>query len=311
VPDNRERVIVSELAPLPSGRPERLVYFGTPDVAVAPLEALVANGFDIALVVTRSDKRRGRGSDLAPTPVKDAARRLLIPVSHSVSDALDVGSDLGVVVAFGQLIREPVLTRLPMVNLHFSLLPRWRGAAPVERAILAGDAVTGVCLMQLELGLDTGPILDRVEVPIGDRQTAEELRSQLVEAGTEQLVRNLAPGLGPATPQVGEPTYAAKLEPAESAIDWSRTAVEADRLIRIGLAWTIFRGKRLKILAAEPFDAADTADAGCFLGPVSVGCGSGSMRLRIVQPEGRPAMDAMAWSNGARPVVGERVGAAR
>ena len=158
---------MTELAVLPSGRPQRLVYFGTPDMAVPPLEALVADGFDVALVITRIDKRRGRGSDVAPSPVKAAALRLELPVSHLVDDALLVGADLGVVVAFGQLITAHVLERLPMVNLHFSLLPRWRGAAPVERALLAGDATTGVCLMQLAEGLDTGPLLDVVEVPIG------------------------------------------------------------------------------------------------------------------------------------------------
>ena len=138
--------------------PRRLVYFGTPEMAVAPLEALVHAGFEVAAVVTRVDKRRGRGSDLLPSPVKRAAIALGLPVFHQVDDVLALGADLGVVVAFGQLIKPHALAALPMVNLHFSLLPRWRGAAPVERALLAGDDVTGVCLMQLDEGLDTGPI---------------------------------------------------------------------------------------------------------------------------------------------------------
>ena len=300
---------MTTLAPLPTGRPQRIVYFGTPEMAVPPLEALVTAGFDVALVVTRVDKRRGRGNDVAPSPVKAAAQRLLIPVSHQVSDALDVAADLGVVVAFGQLIREPILEQLPMVNLHFSLLPRWRGAAPVERALLAGDDVTGVCLMQLEVGLDTGPVLDVVEVPIGAAQTADELRRTLVEVGSAQLVRNLERGLGAGTPQQGEPTYAAKLEAAEFEIDWSLPAVAIDRLVRLGVAWTTFRGKRLKVLAAEVSDVSeDEGAASTFTSPLSIATGTGSLRLSVVQPEGKPKMDATSWANGAQPRVGERVG---
>src|SRR6476659_8865028 len=145
------------LAPIPVW-PRRLVYLGTPATAVPPLQALVTSGWDVALVVTGADTRRGRGSATSPSPVKAAALELGLPVAHRVEEVLDAGADLGVVVAFGRLIRRPVLERLGFVNLHFSLLPRWRGAAPVERARLAGDAETGVCLMQLEEGLDTGPV---------------------------------------------------------------------------------------------------------------------------------------------------------
>lgn len=301
---------MTELAPLPTGRPRRLVYVGTPKMAVAPLEALVASGFDIALVITRADKRRGRGSELTPSPVKAAAVRLGLAVSHQVGDAVTVGADLGVVVAFGQLIKAEVLERLPMVNLHFSLLPRWRGAAPVERALLAGDEVTGVCLMQLELGLDTGDIIDRVEVPIGARQTADDLRRSLVDVGTTQLIDNLERGLGPAAPQVGDITYAAKLDPAELAIEWTRSAAEVDRLVRLGLAWTTFRGKRLKVLATEIGPGGEDAPAGTFIDPLTVACWRSAVVLDRVQPEGKPAMPAQAWANGARPLVGERLGVA-
>ncbi|MEO6123353.1 MAG: methionyl-tRNA formyltransferase [Ilumatobacteraceae bacterium] len=305
---------MTSLAPLPAGRPQRIVYFGTPEMAVPPLEAVVAAGFDVALVVTRVDKRRGRGSDTAPSPVKAAAQRLLIPVSHRVADALDVGADLGVVVAFGQLIREPILEQLPMVNLHFSLLPRWRGAAPVERALLAGDVTTGVCLMQLDVGLDTGPILDVVEVPIGASQTADELRHVLVEIGSEQLVRNLAAGIGPATPQVGEVTYAAKLDPTEFEIDWSKPAVVIDRFVRLGVAWTTFRGKRLKVISASPVAGDEVvanfagADPGVYTGSLRIGAGQGAIELHVVQPEGKPKMDAKSWANGIQPRLGEHVG---
>ncbi|MCU1391389.1 MAG: fmt [Ilumatobacteraceae bacterium] len=298
---------MTELAPLPVGAPRRLVYLGTPQMAVAPLEALVAAGFEIALVVTRADKRRGRGAELAPSPVKAAAQRLGLPVSHVAADAVGAGADLGVVVAFGQLIKPDVLAVLPMVNLHFSLLPRWRGAAPVERALLAGDETTGVCLMQLEVGLDTGGILDRIEVPIGARQTADDLRRALVDVGTTQLVDNLRRGLGDVTAQVGDATYAAKLDPAEFAIDWTRPAIEIDRLVRLGVAWTWFRGKRLKVLETEPGgsdgQSAGASASGAFVAPLSVECWRSTLTLVRVQPEGKPPMPAAAWANGARPTA--------
>jgi methionyl-tRNA formyltransferase len=284
------------------------VYFGTPDMAVPPLEALVANGFHVALVVTRVDKRRGRGAQTAPSPVKAAAERLGLPVSHAVDDALETGADLGVVVAFGHLIKEHVLAQLPMINVHFSLLPRWRGAAPVERALLAGDDVTGVSLMQLELGLDTGPVLGTIEMPIGPRQTAGELRQELVRVGSQLLVDSLRAGLGEARPQVGEATYAAKLEPSEFEIDWSQSAVEIDRLVRLGAAWTTFRGRRLKILTTEIADG-PPSEPGTFIAKLVVACGAGALTLVRVQPEGKPPMDAPAWANGAHPVSGELLGA--
>lgn len=272
----------------------RLAYFGTPAMAVPPLQALVAAGHDIALVVTRADKRRGRGSELSPSPVKAAALELGLPVSHDVDDVLGLGVELGVVVAFGQLIRPHVLAEVPMVNLHFSLLPRWRGAAPVERALLAGDQETGVCLMQLEEGLDTGPVLDTVRVPIGPRVTANELRAQLVQVGTEQLVRALAAPLGVAVPQQGEPTYAAKIQPAELRIDWSRPVQDIDRLVRLGGAWTTFRGKRVKVHVAELGDAPEQL-------PPTPG-----LRLVTVQPEGKAPMPFTDFARGARPQPDER-----
>src|SRR4029079_8153688 len=183
-----------EIAVTAAAPPRRLVFLGTPQMAVPALRALVDAGFDVALVVTRIDKRRGRGSELMPSPVKATALELGLPVSHSVDDVLAVGADLGVVVAFGQLIKPHVLDVMPMVNLHFSLLPRWRGAAPVERALLAGDSETGVCLMQLEEGLDTGPVYRVVVVPIGPTITADELRRELVDVGTSLLVDELRAG---------------------------------------------------------------------------------------------------------------------
>ncbi|HEX6657013.1 MAG TPA: methionyl-tRNA formyltransferase [Ilumatobacter sp.] len=264
----------------------RLVYLGTPAIAVPPLEALVAAGHHVALVVTGADKRRGRGNETSPSPVKQAATRLGIPVSHVVDDVLGVGAELGVVVAFGRLIKPHVLAELRMVNLHFSLLPRWRGAAPVERAVLAGDTVTGVCVMAVEEGLDTGGVYARVEVPIGPATTLDELRDELVQVGTQLLVDTLEAGLGEPVPQDGEPTYARKIDPAELRIDWSLPAAAIDRLVRLGGAWTTFRGGRVKINAARLDD--------------------GELVPTVVQPEGKRPMSYAAWRNGARPGAGER-----
>ncbi len=264
----------------------RLVYLGTPLIAVPPLEALVAAGHDVTLVVTGPDRRRGRGGATSPTPVKQTAERLGVAVSHRVDDVLGADAELGVVVAFGQIIRPHVLAELPMVNLHFSLLPRWRGAAPVERAILAGDTTTGVCVMAVDEQLDTGAVYARAEVPIGDETTADELRAVLVEVGSRLLVDTLADGLPEPVPQSGEPTYAAKIDPAELRIDWSRPPAEIHRLIRIGGAWTTFRGARVKIHGAR-----------------LVG---GQVVPTEVQPEGRPRMAYDAWRNGARPSPDER-----
>ncbi|MFM7082969.1 MAG: methionyl-tRNA formyltransferase, partial [Actinomycetota bacterium] len=137
---------------MPTGGVRRIVYLGTPEMAVAPLRALVDAGVEVALVVTRADKRRGRGSALSPSPVKALALELGLPVSHELDDATKVGAALGVVVAYGRIIPLRVLSQLPMINVHFSLLPRWRGAAPVERALLAGDDETGICIMRVEEG---------------------------------------------------------------------------------------------------------------------------------------------------------------
>ena len=166
----------------------RLAYLGTPEAAVPPLRALVADGHDVALVVSQADKKRGRGGALVPSPGKAAAIELGLPVSSRVADVIDAGVELGVVVAFGRLVKPDVLARVPMINVHFSLLPRWRGAAPVERAILAGDTETGVDIMQLEEGLDTGPVYAEERVTIGRDETAPELRARLVELGTRMLV---------------------------------------------------------------------------------------------------------------------------
>jgi methionyl-tRNA formyltransferase len=279
-------------------------------VATGPLRALVEAGHDVALVVSRPDRRRGRGGALLPSPVKATALELGLPVSERVDDVIDVGAELGVVVAFGRIIRPHVLAAVPMVNMHFSLLPRWRGAAPLERAILAGDTTTGVCVMAVEEGLDTGAVYACAEVPLGPEDTLEELRAALAARGTELLVRLLRDGLPDPRRQVGEPTYADKIEPHEHRLEWTRSAVELHRVVRLGQAWTTFRGARLKVPRARLLPAgADVPPPGVIDAErLVVGAGEGGLELVEVQPEGRPVQAAAAWRNGARLRPGERLG---
>ncbi len=290
-----------------TGRPDRLAFLGTPDVAVPTLEALAASGFEIAAVLTNADKRRGRGGSLVPSPVKVAAQHLEIPVVHHVDALLELDplADLAVVVAFGRIIKPHVLEQIPMVNLHFSLLPRWRGAAPVERALLAGDTVTGVCVMEVALGLDTGDVYAVEEVAIEPRDTLSSLRARLVGVGTRLLVDSLSAGLGEPVPQSGEPLYASKIDPAELLVDWTRPAAELDRLVRLGGAWTTLAGRRLKLIDAEP--VAHGSSPGTIVTD-TVGTGEGALRLVTVQPEGKGPMPWAAFANGARLGAGARLG---
>jgi methionyl-tRNA formyltransferase len=299
---------MARLAP-PPARPSRLVYLGTPALAVPPLRALVAAGFDVARVVTRPDRRRGRGGRSRPSPVKAAAEELGLDVTSQVDDVLGIGAELGVVVAFGQIIRPHVLAELPMVNLHFSLLPRWRGAAPVERALLAGDDTTGVCLMAVEEGLDTGGVYARAETPIGATDTLETLRDRLVGLGTGLLVDGLTAGLSPPAPQRGEETYATKLTPEDRRLDWAEPADHLDRVVRLGGAWTTFRGARFRVWSATPRPDLPSPSPG-HLDPSSLAVGTGThpLVLEEVQPEGRARQDAAAWRNGAHLGADDRLG---
>lgn len=294
------------LAPAPP-RPRRLVYLGTPEMAVPPLRALHEAGFDVALVISRADKRRGRGSTISPSPVKAEALELGLPVSHDLNDALEVEADLGVVVAYGRIIPTAILEQLPMVNIHFSLLPRWRGAAPVERAILAGDETTGVCLMVVDVDLDTGGIYARREVVIGENQSLGELQSELVGAGSTLLVEELENGLKPPIAQQGEPTYAAKIESKEFRLDFSRPAVELHRLIRLGRAWCTFRDRRLKVLRTSVVHDEIGSAAPGVLDGARAATGDGWLMLHEVQPEGKRPVDVGSWLNGAKPETGERL----
>lgn len=295
----------------------KLVYLGTPEMAVPPLRALHVAGHEIVLVVTGMDKRRGRRGAPSPNPVKAAALELGLAVAHDPDEVIGLDADLGVVVAYGRLIRPHQLAALDMVNLHFSLLPRWRGAAPVERALLEGDERTGVCLMAVEEGLDTGCVYRRAEVPIGPATTAAELRATLVGVGTDLLVQALADGLDDCEPQSSEGvTHAAKLSPADLELDWSRPAAMLSRVVRVGGAWSTLDGARLKVHAAEVVDEddLDATERAVAPGTVfedhgrpSVRCGGGALVLREVQPAGKGAMAARDWANGARP-VGRRLG---
>ncbi len=298
----------------------RLAFLGTPELAVPALRALVEAGHDVAVVLSRPDRRRGRGSTLSPSPVKEEATRLGIPVVTAYDDLLATSPELGVVVAFGRIIPVSVLDQVPMVNLHFSLLPRWRGAAPVERAILAGDEVTGVCVMAVEEGLDTGAVYASAETAVGAEESLDGLRRRLVAIGTDLLVQALAGPLPPPIPQVGEPTYAAKIAPGELALDWARPALELSRVVRVGGAWTTVKGRRLKVLAAavvggpgrpalfsDPTGGATSFPPGTVVDDV-VATGQGWLALHRVQPEGRAALDAASWARGARLAPGERLG---
>jgi methionyl-tRNA formyltransferase len=294
----------------------RIIFLGSPADAVPALGALREAGHDVALVVTQPDRRRGRGGAVDPSPVKRLALELGLPVvtpercKEALPDIAGSGATLGVVVAFGQLIPQSVLDALPagFVNLHFSLLPRWRGAAPVERAVLAGDSETGVCLMQLEKGLDTGPVYACERVTIGDEETAGELRARLVEVGTGLLLANLdkVPTSEP-TPQEGETTYADKLTVEEFELDWTRPAAELARVVRAGNprpgAWTTARGRRLKVLRARAEDG--EGEPGTVVGKARVATGAGVLQLVDVQPEDKSAMEGKAWAAGFR---GDRLG---
>ncbi|HEY6471240.1 MAG TPA: methionyl-tRNA formyltransferase [Acidimicrobiales bacterium] len=295
----------------------RIAYLGTPHMAVRPLRSLVEAGHEVVLCVTRPDRRRGRGGETTPSPVKQAALELGIPVSDDMKDLAALNAELAVVVAFGRIIPAAILEQLPMVNVHFSLLPRWRGAAPVERAILAGDAETGVCLMQVAAGLDTGDVYAERVVPIDDEITLSDLRVELVDVACDLLVEELRDGLAslpPAQPQHGEVTVAQKITKEDLHLDWSRSAVQLHRVVRLEHAWTTFRGKRLGVLEVSVVDPArddppleGSVPPGTLHGAM-VATGEGFLELRRVQPESRSPMSAEAWLRGIRPAASERLG---
>lgn len=295
---------------MPASRPDHIVFFGTPDVAVASLRGLRDAGLPVDLVVTGVDKRRSRGTATSPSPVKVVAAEMGIPVVHDLAEMLRVvasleGTVLGVVVAFGRLLPTNVLEALPLVNLHFSLLPRWRGAAPVERAILAGDSETGVCLMRVRRELDSGEVFARQSVPIGETDTLEDLRDALNRAGVALLVSACRDGFGIGTPQIGEVTYAHKITSDDLRLTWESVA-GVMRRVRVGGAFGVAAGQRVKVhecrIASGDSVPMDGTNGSVWSrrGVIGVRCGDGGIELITVQPEGRARMSAAAWWNGLR-----------
>ena len=278
----------------------RLVYFGTPEIAVAPLRALCDAGFEITLAATGPDRRRRRRGAAEPSAVSRAATELGIPVTHRPEDAVGAAGDAdgAVVVAYGRLVGADVLDALPAVNVHFSLLPRWRGAAPMERAILAADTTTGVSLMALTETLDAGPLYSTAATPIGADETLAELRERLVDLSCPLLVELLRAGPRDPVAQQGEVTWAAKIGEDDLRLDWDRPAVELHRRVRLGRAWTTLAGERLRVLRAAVEPSHD-GPPGLLKGLV-VGTAAGGLRLEEVQAAGRRALPAGEWHRGAR-----------
>lgn len=285
-----------------------VVFLGTPQAAVTVLDALVEAGHPVLLVVSRRDARRGRGSAVSPSPVKERA----IELGLETTDDLDELSrrtfppaTMGVVVAYGRIIPAALLGVLPMLNVHFSLLPRWRGAAPVERAILAGDERTGVCVMGVEEGLDTGPVFAREEIAIGDLGTAA-LTDALARVGARLLCAVLADRDAVGEPQSGEVTYAGKISPADLVIDWGEPADSVLRRVRAVAAHTVLEGRRVRIVQAEPCDG--SLVAGQMSADGTVGTAEGCVRLLRVRPESRAEMEAAAWLRGINTSFPVRLG---
>jgi methionyl-tRNA formyltransferase len=294
---------VTPLAPLPRERAKRIVYIGTPEIAVAPLQTLVAEGFVIELVVTGVDKRRGRGTETSANPVKAAALALGIPVSHDINDVLKLNPDglLGVVVAFGNIIAPEILQHVPMINIHYSALPRWRGAAPVERAILSGDSTTAVCIIQVVEQLDAGDVLATAPCAIGDDDSVVALRGRLGQLALPLLIDICSNGVSSQQAQTGEVVVARKITAHDLAIDWSSIPVAISRQVRLGNAFTFFDGKRFKV--HEVSSASEQLPAGSISvhdARVLVGARGGSIQLDTVQPEGKPRTSASEWARGAR-----------
>ncbi|MBM1310002.1 methionyl-tRNA formyltransferase [Sulfitobacter mediterraneus] len=300
----------------------RIVFMGTPDFSVPVLEALAAAGHEIAAVYCQPPRPAGRGKKDRPSPVQARAEALGFEVRHPVSlktpeaqaDFAALGADVAVVVAYGLILPQAVLDAPARgcLNIHASLLPRWRGAAPIHRAIMAGDAETGVCIMQMEAGLDTGPVLLRKTTPIGAEETTAQLHDRLSQMGAGAIVEALGrlDQLVPAAQPDEGVTYAAKIDKAEARIDWSKPAVEVDRLIR-GLspfpgAWFELDGLRIKALGSRLADGSSTA--GEVLGSdLRVACGAGAVVLTRLQRAGKAAQDTQVFQQGAQIGAGQRL----
>lgn len=290
----------------------KIVYMGTPDFAVAPLEAIIKAGHQVTAVVTQPDKQKGRGKEVQMTPVKECALRHNIPVlqptkikeKEAVEQLREYPADLFVIAAFGQLLSEEILTMPPLgcVNIHASLLPAYRGAAPIQWAILNGEKETGVTIMQMEKGLDTGDMLLKKVVPIEVKETGESLHDKLMEVGAELIVEALplieAGKITPKKQDDSKSSYASRLNKEMGRIDWGKEAVELERLVR-GLnswpsAYTSYRGKTLKIWEADVIEERSGKLPGEIVRVgkdfLDVACKKDSLRIFSLQLEGKKRM---------------------
>jgi methionyl-tRNA formyltransferase len=284
----------------------KLVFMGTPDFAVVTLKALVAAGHEIAAAYSQPPRPAGRGQSVRPSPVQDyaAAQGIEVRTPLSLKSAVeqksfaDLKADASVVVAYGLLLPQAILDapRFGCFNVHASLLPRWRGAAPIQRAIMAGDAESGVTIMRMELGLDTGPMMKMGRVPLTPETTTSSLHDELAALGAKLMVEVLKQPESAGMPQPAEGvTYARKIDKAETKIDFAKTAVEVRNHIH-GLspfpgAWCILGGSRVKILKAQAVDHV-TNDA------LTFACGSGAIKFLSLQREGKGVMDAVIFLRG-------------
>ena len=298
-------------------RPLSLVFMGTPDFAATILAALIAAGHRIAAVYTQPPRPAGRGHRLQPSPVQQLAERHGLPVRCPASlripeaqaEFAAIGADAAIVAAYGLILPEPILAapRLGCLNVHASLLPRWRGAAPIQRAILAGDPETGVTIMQMDEGLDTGPILLQEAIPIGSKTTAGELTEQLAGLGGRLMIEALegvAGGRLTARPQPAEGVaYAGKLRREEAQLDWCQPAAQLERQVRAFDPWPgaffFAREERIRVLSAETEPQTTDAPLGAVLDErLSIACGEGVLRPLRLQRPGRAALDVADFLRG-------------
>ena len=295
----------------------RIVFMGTPDFAVPALQALVDAAHEVVCVYTQPPRPGGRrGRELTPTPVHSRAADLGIEVRHPANlkgaeaqaDFAALDADVAVVAAYGLILPQAVLDapKHGCLNIHASILPRWRGAAPIHRAVMAGDPVTGVTIMQMEAGLDTGPMLAFARTPTEDKTTGE-LTEELAEIGAQLMVGTLIdlPALHPLKQDETQATYAAKIDKAEARIDWTQPADAIERLVR-GLApfpgaWFELDGTRVKLLRAE-LAQGEGAPGEVVGDALEIACGSGALRPVTIQPAGKPAMTAADFLRG-KPVA--------
>lgn len=296
----------------------KVVFMGTPEFSVPVLDALVDAGHEVVAVYSQPPRPAGRGKKDRPSPVQARAEELGLNVRHPVSlkgageqaEFADLGADIAVVVAYGLILPQAILDapERGCLNIHASLLPRWRGAAPIHRAIMAGDTHTGVCIMQMEAGLDTGPVLLREETPIAEGETTGQLHDRLSQMGARMIADAVAelPSLKPEPQPEEGVTYASKIDKAEARIDWSRSASEIARQIN-GLspfpgAWTEADGERIKLLRASQATATLTAGAVDAVGDaLVVGCGEGVITVHELQRAGKKAASAASVLLGWTP----------